>query len=1214
LLLEDTVSSVANEVGAKYAPTPPPPSPPPPSPPPQMDNLPDGTPWYLANPQMYPANNLLPNAWPSGGGQLLYNPPADSGDYAGNPAIHMVGLPPTLGQASPPPSPFQQQEMQYNPPPSAQDLIGAYNAYHPYAPYGTPDLSQMQQQASQYPDLSQIQNAARQGTILPGWRQGPVAGAGAEMWPGGTVPAASGPIPSTYHNPFGTPPADPSQQSFLGAAASVANMPFQATGDIIKTVTSPLTTRIDQALPQPLQGPAEMAGNMAAGAPAMLIPGVGPLAYAGMGLQGADVFQQVAQGKMSVGQAVKVLGPQVGMILMGEGLRLGIPAVRDFVTSPEGRAVAAKLQTEGGGGAPLNPGGEPVKPGSQPPVGPEASGGMPAPDALSAPPESMSLTPATTSEGIASIATKVRDMIATARRLGPEQAQMISEQKAARVQGAAARLEQGGGFPAFHESKSFLAGEYGKPTFEPPAIPPEDVNALVDHISTAPDAQYFDKLGALTAVEKWTMGIKPADAELTKLESFLPAGTNLKQAFEQQAMRGTPQGAGPIAEQMRGLPSRGGTQLELGADSSVAQADTQAALENIRQRIADGKAITADQMARLEAEAARLREMPSRGGTQMALGEPTPGELNSQTQEALSNIRERVAAGQKLSADQQARLGELADASRQLPESGMQTRLADAVNEAYVGAVAAGRGVTDTTGTWIKRLQTILSPVMLIKTFKTSFDIGWGGRQGWRLLPSNFGSWWKMYGRQFQTFASEGKFQEMDAATKAFPNFTRSQSMERPLAYLQRGTGSPLTSGEEFMSPLSKHIPGLNQSERAYVGPGNLMRQEILDSQVRKIVGLTGAPVSDVDFQLLIDNLNNATLRGSTKFLGNEAAQTIGSLAFSLKGAVSGPQFLADALRASVNSGDIYSTAAQRIIQKQVAAYVGMGMGTMGVFAAMGWTLNKAGVPSPISVDFNWHSKTFGQINVGGYRWNYWGSDQPLVRYIIGASTGQEQKASGLPTQGADRLRLTKNFIGGKVAPGLPRLGVDIAAGGYDPNLGSGNPVADYVGVGRQGGMINSPAGALVFAIDQVNPLFFTNTFEAWKNMGIAGVAATYPAEVSGFSTSQYDTSATPKQQQSAAREEAVSKVNPTGIFNAPANAWQVVAGSKPKFGSMTEYRKALHDQMAATGMGEDQITKRIDALPVVQRYAAELKAARDRTYAAYPWLKPYMAHMGISP
>lgn len=607
----------------------------------------------------------------------------------------------------------------------------------------------------------------------------------------------------------------------------------------------------------------------------------------------------------------------------------------------------------------------------------------------------------TTSAGIQSIATRMRGMIATARRLGPEQARMISEQKAQRVAGASKKLEQGSGLESFHASKSLLAGEYDKPVFEPLNLPAEDVNAFVDFIK-ASDAEYFDKLGALTAIEKATLGIKPQSNELDKLDAFIP-GLDFRKAFDEQAM------AGPI----RGV-------------------------EGGRSGLLD------------------------------------------------------------------------------LPSTGMQTRLAESIDEAYVGAIAAGNGTPTEIGKWTRRLQAALSPFQLVKTVATSFDIGWGGRQGWRLMPRNAVQWFSMYGKQYRAFASDEAFTEIEAATKAFPNFERSQSMERPLAYLQRGTGSPETSGEEYTSALTRKIWGLRGSERAYVAPGNWMRQAVLDKQVARLVKVNKAPVSDADFQLLIDAINNATLRGNTKWLGNTNASTLASLLFSLKGQVSGPQFAMDAVRAAVNGGDAFTPEARKIVMEQFGAYVGMGMTMLGLAAATGYGLNKQGVPEYVSVDLNKDSKTFGEISVGEMRWNYWGADLPLVRYALQVTQGKREPGAGIPAQGVDRLRLTQNLIGSKIAPGVPAaLWTEFVRDGYDP-------------FGQRD--INTPKGAAMFSLDQITPLLISNGIDAYNDRGPWAVAPTLLANVSGFTTATYDNTASGEEAASAAKAPAREALQGAGV------------------------------------------------------------------------------------
>ncbi len=442
----------------------------------------------------------------------------------------------------------------------------------------------------------------------------------------------------------------------------------------------------------------------------------------------------------------------------------------------------------------------------------------------------------------------------------------------------------------------------------------------------------------------------------------------------------------------------------------------------------------------------------------------------------------------------------------------MQLALADTATDAYVGAVSVSK-TPEVTSRFTRFLQAGLSPLQLIKTVKTSFDIGWGGRQGWRLLPRNPVEWWQMYGKQFKAFRSEENYNAIMADAKSFPNFERSQDpkYERNLAFLERGTGSPETSGEEFTSPWTQHLdeaPGplgrvgaaVVGSERAYVAPGNWMRQAVLDKWVDRAVKRTGAPVSDADFQLYMDHVNNATLRGSIGKLKESAtADALSSLLFSTRGQVSGPQFVADLLRVAVNGGDRYSPEARRIIAENVGAYIGMGMGALGLAATTGYALDKAGKPSYVNVDLNDLSSTFGQMSIGPVRWNYWGADQSLVRTLIQMSRGKAQ-TPGLPARDVDRRRLVSNFIGNKIAPGGPKLAWDeLVNQGRTQNSGIFNN-----DTGVKGMNINTPMGALIYAFNQTAPISLESTVQSWQQAGPIAAPFTFVAETHGLSTSTY--------------------------------------------------------------------------------------------------------------
>ncbi|MDE3096865.1 MAG: hypothetical protein KGK07_12830 [Chloroflexota bacterium] len=177
-----------------------------------------------------------------------------------------------------------------------------------------------------------------------------------------------------YEGDYGTP-----HMNDLQAAASFANIPFQVTAGLVKPATAPVTAPVDQALPSWAQGPAETAGNLAAGAPAMFIPGVGQLGLAGMGLSAADVINQMRQGNISPGTGAKILGEQAAPMLIGEGLKVAAPhvapALENFVPrtlarlTPE-RVAFADTKSEGPGLFEDAP--QPPQEAAQPPAEPAA--------------------------------------------------------------------------------------------------------------------------------------------------------------------------------------------------------------------------------------------------------------------------------------------------------------------------------------------------------------------------------------------------------------------------------------------------------------------------------------------------------------------------------------------------------------------------------------------------------------------------------------------------------------------------------------------------------------------------------------------------------------------------------------------------------------------------------------------------------------------------
>jgi hypothetical protein len=269
-------------------------------------------------------------------------------------------------------------------------------------------------------------------------------------------------------------------------------------------------------------------------------------------------------------------------------------------------------------------------------------------------------------------------------------------------------------------------------------------------------------------------------------------------------------------------------------------------------------------------------------------------------------------------------------------------------------------------------------------------------------------------------------------------------------------------------------------------------------------------------------------------------------------------------------------------------------MSTLGLMAATGWALDKNGKPQFVNVDMNKDSRTFGEVSVGGFRWNYWGADAPLVRYALAVSQGKQQIAAGGPAVSADRRRISENFAGAKIAPGVPRaLWVQLVNDGYDPYSQ------------RE---VNTKSGALLFAIDQVDPLFFANTFEAYQDLGPAAVAPAFIANQLGATTATYNLEPTEKQAERMQSIESSKALTEAGYVTSDAYYQREKPAFVRSFGPEAEkyddisgLKTAWVDQYLAGWMKKNglpepaaraDLQREFEKLPIVEEFKEKLKQA----------------------
>lgn len=461
--------------------------------------------------------------------------------------------------------------------------------------------------------------------------------------------------------------------------------------------------------------------------------------------------------------------------------------------------------------------------------------------------------------------------------------------------------------------------------------------------------------------------------------------------------------------------------------------------------------------------------------------------------------------------------------------------------------------------------------IQIPRTLKTAIDIGWGGRNGWRLFPKHKAAWFRMYGRQYKTLWSEEAYQALQAQTAALPHFERLKAAG--LAFLERAkiTGGDIErTSEAGLSKFTSDIPVLRQSERAYIAPGNAMRYEIASDFITRWEAKNGIPMPDAEIKRLVDHYNAATLRGNTGLLNKAHAETLGSILFSTKGLVSGPQYVAGGIRALADPS--IDAAVRAEIAGDVASYIAAGMGVMGLMAVANSETDFA------EVDFNTHSPTFGQVKVGPVRWNYWGADQSMVRQILMQLPyhGGTQTIDGVP-EDVNRPESAWRYISNKLAPGIPRTAWDSA-----------------VNRGRtfEGRDVNSPSGFAMNLLDQTVPIPTETGREAYANAGPIAAVVSVLADLNGLTTSTYD----PQPKQSKEEYEAQQYIDKSGYNDVGDEVWKDLReGAAAQYDGPTEYRNAMIAEIVADIEETDDTVP-----PVVAQAIAEKIVAQDPALTVY--------------
>jgi hypothetical protein len=232
-------------------------------------------------------------------------------------------------------------------------------------------------------------------------------------------------------------------------------------------------------------------------------------------------------------------------------------------------------------------------------------------------------------------------------------------------------------------------------------------------------------------------------------------------------------------------------------------------------------------------------------------------------------------------------------------------------------------------------------------------------------------------------------------------------------------SGSLNKMEENFMSRVAERIPGVKQSQRAYVSFLNKLRADSFDAMANAMDGKDGA-ASEVQLKALANYVNVATGRGQLGYM-EPAGAALSTVFFSPRNLVSRFQLIAGQ---PLYHGDAKTRVA---IGKEYAKFA-TGLGFLYLLAAYG--LGEEIEKDPRSSDF-------GKIKVGDTRIDPLAGLSQATVLLARMWTGKTKKGSGLivPIRGEDvpygqddTADVLANFVRSKLSPALG-TGINIAAG-----------------------------------------------------------------------------------------------------------------------------------------------------------------------------------------
>lgn len=309
--------------------------------------------------------------------------------------------------------------------------------------------------------------------------------------------------------------------------------------------------------------------------------------------------------------------------------------------------------------------------------------------------------------------------------------------------------------------------------------------------------------------------------------------------------------------------------------------------------------------------------------------------------------------------------------------------------------------------------DTVMEVLNLPRAVVASLDLSGTLRQGGPLFWGRPKTGLKAFQGSLKGAFNKSNAISIEQQIRNNPYYMMSQSpgaVSKKLYIAPLSETAKVTAREEsFMSRFTRYIPGLAQSERAYIIVLNKLRMDSFAS-IMNNVEKSGGQITPKLIETISDYINVATGRGDLGKL-NSMVPALNIALFSPRFQASRVQLLWQAIKMPTNLRTPEGRILIREFTRDIGAFIAANMTLLGLAKMGGATVEE----DPRSTDF-------GKIKIGNSRVDPWSGLQQWVRFFAQLITDERKYTSTGGVGDIDRAKLLYNFFRYKQNPAFSLL------------------------------------------------------------------------------------------------------------------------------------------------------------------------------------------------